>query len=313
MLRYEYKYFVPNSKLDLLRSLIKPFTVLDKFAASRPEQEYTVRSIYFDTPDFECYHTKIDGQKHRNKVRLRGYNKEKSSNTVFLEIKRKYEAPILKNRAPMRYAYAKSLFNGINPELFIKNSPKFEEARQNASRFMYNIHARKMKPVVCVIYEREPYLTAQEDPDNNLRITFDKNLRGTPYPTVDDLYREERARTAIQGIFILEVKFNKFYPVWMKPIVAMLGLVKESASKYCLCIDAHPSINVHRPFQTFSYGRIMGPSTKEKNEHRRKRLAKMKKKEKKKRKKEKKRLKALQKLANEQSNDSNDNSKTVVE
>jgi len=267
MLRYEYKYFVPNNKLDLLRGLIKPFTELDKFAASRPEQEYTVRSIYFDTPDFECYHTKIDGQKHRNKVRLRGYNKEKSTNTVFLEIKRKYEAPILKNRAPMKYGFAKSLFYGVNPELFIQNTEKFEEARNNASKFMYNIYARKMRPVVCVIYEREPYLSRSKDQSNNLRITFDKNLRGTPYPTVDELYREERSRSAIQGIFILEVKFNRYYPEWMKPIIGMLGLVKESASKYCLCIDAHPSIDVHRPYQTFSYGRITGPSTKDKYAH----------------------------------------------
>ena len=288
MLRFEYKYFVPNSKLDLLRSLIAPFTTLDKFAASRPEQEYTVRSIYFDTPDFECYHTKIDGQKHRNKVRLRGYNKEKSTNTVFLEIKRKYEAPILKNRAPMKYGFAKSLFHGVNPELFIKNTDKFEDARDNASKFMYNIYARKMRPVVCVIYEREPYLSKTEDKDNNLRITFDKNLRGTPYPTVDELYREERARTAIQGIFILEVKFNEYYPSWMKPIIAMLGLVKESASKYCLCIDAHPSIDVNRPLQTFSYGRITGPSTKDKKAYAKMIKEKLKKKQLKKAKKERK-------------------------
>ncbi len=288
MLRFEYKYFVPNNKLDLLRSLIAPFTTLDKFAASRPEQEYTVRSIYFDTPDFECYHTKIDGQKHRNKVRLRGYNKEKSTNTVFLEIKRKYEAPILKNRAPMKYGFAKSLFHGVNPELFIKNTDKFQDARDNASKFMYNVYARKMRPVVCVIYEREPYLSKTNDEGNNLRITFDKNLRGTPYPTVDELYREDRARTAIQGIFILEVKFNEYYPSWMKPIIAMLGLVKESASKYCLCIDAHPSIDVDRPLQTFSYGRITGPSTKDKKAHAKMLKEKLKKKQLKKKKKERK-------------------------
>ncbi len=288
MLRFEYKYFVPNSKLDLLRSLIAPFTTLDKFAASRPEQEYTVRSIYFDTPDFECYHTKIDGQKHRNKVRLRGYNKEKSTNTVFLEIKRKYEAPILKNRAPMKYGFAKSLFHGVNPELFIQNTDKFQDARDNASKFMYNVYARKMRPVVCVIYEREPYLSKTNDEGNNLRITFDKNLRGTPYPTVDELYREDRARTAIQGIFILEVKFNEYYPSWMKPIIAMLGLVKESASKYCLCIDAHPSIDVNRPLQTFSYGRITGPSTKDKKAYAKMLKEKLKKKRLKKKKKERK-------------------------
>ncbi|MEM8909775.1 MAG: VTC domain-containing protein, partial [Bacteroidota bacterium] len=73
MLRYEYKYYVPNEQLDVLRNMIHPFVQLDQFAASRKRKEYTVRSIYFETPDFECYRTKVAGLKHRNKVRLRGY------------------------------------------------------------------------------------------------------------------------------------------------------------------------------------------------------------------------------------------------
>ncbi|MEM9821021.1 MAG: polyphosphate polymerase domain-containing protein [Bacteroidota bacterium] len=264
MLRYEYKYFVPNSKLDLLRDMIKSFVYLDKFAASRKEKEYTVRSIYFETPDFECYRTKIAGLKHRNKVRLRGYNKEKSSNTVFLEIKRKYEAPILKNRAPVRFDYLKSLFNGVNPDLFIKNTPKFDEARDNARRFLFNVHSRKMKPVVNVIYEREPFLSIFDDPGNNLRVTFDKNLRSCPYPTIDELYDENRIAYANQGYFILEVKFNNYYPAWMKPVIAALGLRQQSASKYCLCIDAQPFINPTSRYDLFSFGRFFGKKKKKK-------------------------------------------------
>jgi len=125
-------------------------------------------------------------------------------------------------------------------------------------------------------------------------------LRATPYPTVDELYREERSRSAIQGIFILEVKFNRYYPEWMKPIIGMLGLVKESASKYCLCIDAHPSIDVHRPFQTFSYGRMTGPSTQDKKAHAKMIKAKMKKKQ---LKKEKKAIKKAARKAEKELND----------
>lgn len=257
MLRYEYKYFVPNNKIALLRKLIEPYTVLDDFADSRPEKEYTVRSIYFDTPSFESYHTKIEGEKHRNKIRIRGYNKGKGKSTVFLEIKKKYEAPILKHRAPMRFKDAKRLFKGGNPETLVAKNKKFENAIDDAKRFMYHVYARKMLPVVTVIYEREPYLSKFADDENNLRITFDKNLRACPYPRLKELYKEKRMLHVAKDYFIVEVKFNKAFPIWMKPIIEMLQLVKEPASKYCMSIDAHSTIDVHRKYQTYSYGSIL--------------------------------------------------------
>lgn len=256
MLRYEYKYYVHNSRLNQLREMISSFVYLDPFANSRPQKEYTVRSIYFDTPDFECYTTKIDGIKHRNKVRLRGYNLEDPKNTVFMEIKKKYEAPIMKHRAPMLFSDSLRLFEGEQIEKCVQNTKKFHQAQDDARRFMYHVHARKMKPVVTVIYEREPYLSIYEDKSNNLRITFDKNLRSVGYPRVHDLYTEKQVQYALRDHFILEVKFNKYYPSWMKAVIGSLGLHKESASKYCLCIDAHPKINLARRFDTFAYGRF---------------------------------------------------------
>jgi len=256
-LRYEYKYFVPMDKIDLLRKMIRPYTVLDKFADSQPDKHYTVRSIYFETPDFECYWTKLAHNKHRNKVRLRGYNLEDGKNLVFMEIKRKYEAPILKNRAPLLFEdFKKVLRNEKKLEDFLTNDGKMKNALDNSKRFFYNVYARKMKPVVTVIYEREPFLSAYNNPDNNLRITFDKNLRGCPYPTIDDLFSEKHVQYTLRGHFILEVKFNQFCPAWMKAIIGTLGLHKESASKYCMCIDAHNMIKTNNRFDTLSHGRM---------------------------------------------------------
>lgn len=251
MLRYEYKYYVPDNKIDLLRSMVSSFMVLDDYAASQPHNQYTVRSIYFDTPDFECYNTKIDGLKHRNKVRLRGYNLEGPENTVFLEIKRKYEGPILKNRAALKFKHVKEIFQSQSPDYFLKQYIQKPEAIKSAKRFFYHLHSRKMRPVVDVIYEREPYLSKVNNPINNLRITFDKNLRGTPFPSIDGLYSEENVRYAKKGFFILEVKFNNHYPTWMTPIISMLNLTKESASKYCICMDLHNIAMSRNRFGTF--------------------------------------------------------------
>lgn len=254
MLRYEYKYYVPNTKLNQLRKMIADFVTLDSFAAKQPQKEYTVRSIYFDTPNFECYWTKLAGIKHRNKVRLRGYNTEHADNTVFMEIKKKFEAPLLKNRAPLRYADALRIFKGADLDNFVKDSAKFAEASDNAKRFMYHLHTRRMRPVATIIYEREPYLSKFEDKENNLRITFDKNLRACAYPHIAELYQENQVQKVLAKHFILEVKFNQYYPTWMKAIVGSLQLKKESASKYCLGLDALNRINVNSKWDTFAYG-----------------------------------------------------------
>ncbi|MEA3445124.1 MAG: polyphosphate polymerase domain-containing protein [Bacteroidota bacterium] len=239
-LRSEIKYIVPIYKMGMLREMITPFVELDKFARGREGNHYTVKSIYFDSPQFYFYNEKIQHEKHRKKVRMRGYNDENPTNTVFMEIKRKYEGPIFKNRAPMEFQQALEILAGKNIDDYVKNSKKFPDATGNTKRFMYQMFKLNLRPVVNVIYEREPFLGKN---NGTIRVTFDKNLRSSPYPSVNDLYNEKRIRYALKEYFILEVKYNDYYPSWMKPIIGTLGLKKEPASKYTMCIDSHNMLN----------------------------------------------------------------------
>ena len=251
-MRFEYKYFVPYDRLDDLRRAVRPFVRLDPFAEKCGGQ-YTVKSIYFDTPSFSHYLTKVAGEPNRLKVRLRGYNDGGPDAPVFFEIKRKFEAPIRKNRAPARFSEAIQLFKGAEISDFIRR----EKWADDASRFFYQIHSRRMKPVVNVIYEREPFLTAATDPANDARITFDKNLRSVAWPTVEKLFDDEGARYVYNGCFVLEIKFNHYCPVWLKSVVEELQLRREAASKYTACIDCQPlQIHPNRPFQPLQKGRI---------------------------------------------------------
>jgi hypothetical protein len=239
-MRYEYKYYVPNIHFRKLKEVILPFLETDSFAV-KTGGEYTVRSIYFDTPDFDLYHTKLEGFKHRYKVRLRGYNNGDEDSLVFMEIKRKYEHPILKNRASATFGDVMNMFRGMPVEKVMEGKPA--HMTDNARRFFYQIYSHRMKPVVNVIYEREPYHSKFEDPDNNFRLTIDKNLRSSPYPDVADLFVDKRIQYALHNHFILEIKFNHYMPIWTKPLVAHMNLKRESASKYCICIDSHPDID----------------------------------------------------------------------
>ncbi|MEO6760718.1 MAG: polyphosphate polymerase domain-containing protein, partial [Saprospiraceae bacterium] len=161
-MRFEFKYLVPMEQYGALRTALLPFLEPDRFARKQPQGRYTVRSIYFDTPGFEMYHTKIDGIAHRLKVRLRGYNMGQDESTVFMEIKRKYEGPILKNRSDASFGLVKQLFAGAS---FDELADQIQNP-DNARRFFYQILSRNLRPVVNVIYEREPYLGKNPDMEN---------------------------------------------------------------------------------------------------------------------------------------------------
>jgi len=234
--------------------MIQPFVNLDENAKGRISNHYTVRSIYFDTPELHFYSEKIEGVPNRKKVRLRGYDTHEQSNgVVFTEIKRKYQIPILKNRAKMKYKDAIALFE---QKKHISEVLSKKAALENANRFFYYIGKLNLKPVVLVTYDREPYLSKTDD---TIRITLDKNLRSSSFPSLEDLYSED-LKVAMPDHFILEVKFNQYYPGWMKAIAHALNLRQVSASKYCITIDSHGFMNQSRKFKVISNAKLFKPN-----------------------------------------------------
>jgi hypothetical protein len=247
-MRFEFKYLVPIEQYESLKAVMLPFLKRDRFAQQQPKGLYTVRSIYFDTPGFEMYHTKIEGIAHRMKVRLRGYNIGDDNATVFMEIKRKYEGPILKNRSDASFGLVKQLFNRAS---FEDCAPHIHNP-DNARRFFYQILSHNLQPVVNVIYEREPFQANTVNIENDFRCTFDMHLRSVAYPKVEELYKEDHVCYAYPGFFILEIKFNQYCPAWVKPVIEDFQLRKEPASKYVGTIDSNPFINVMRHNDVFA-------------------------------------------------------------
>lgn len=239
-MRYEYKYIVHESKLESLREMVLPFVNLDEFIETSGNNQYSVRSVYFDTPRFDFYFEKIDGIKNRKKVRLRGYDKESADNTVFLEIKRKYEIPIVKYRAPIKFVDAIDMFKNTMINGHILKNDKFPKGYENSQRFFFQVFSKNLRPVVLITYEREAYLSKF---DKTVRVTFDKNLRSRAYPAIENIYSEDRLKRSLHNHFILEIKFNNHFPHWMSPVVARLGLHKQSASKYVISIDENRMVD----------------------------------------------------------------------
>src|SRR3989339_817453 len=236
--RLEYKYLVPKNLLPKLRAVVLTYMNYDPYAEIRPHKDYTVHSIYLDTTDLHCYREKYEGYKIRNKYRLRVYNERREDSLVFLEIKRKNENFIAKDRAKLYFKNLHLLFRSKNVEEYIMTRTDGGNDFEEANKFLYHYYSKQLKPTTLVVYEREAFVGKF---GYDLRITFDKNLRGLVYPEYDNIFNEQNLKAAFPDHFILEVKFHQTFPAWVPQMINRYGLQRISVSKYTNCIDINKS------------------------------------------------------------------------
>ena len=231
--RYEIKYLISDELAAQIRAHISPYTEADPYAAERPDQQYTVRSIYFDTSGFDFYYDKIDGLKIRKKLRLRVYNEFAEDAPAFLEIKRRYGRVVAKERTvlPLREAVP-ILVDRSMPDLTLEQS---FNGKKVIGRFFYNLISKDLRPTALITYEREAFVGRMDD---RVRVTLDKNVRSCMFPGLNQLFDDNDLRSFTDGRIILEMKFDGYMPKWFRNVVSRLGLRAQSVSKYCLGIEA---------------------------------------------------------------------------
>jgi len=86
--RYELKYVIPEQKALAIRDFLRCYLDVDNNCLGQPDLSYSVHSLYLDSPGMALYHSTINGDKNRFKLRIRFYN-EREDTPVFLEIKRR--------------------------------------------------------------------------------------------------------------------------------------------------------------------------------------------------------------------------------
>lgn len=240
MARLEYKYLVRNEHLSRFRSMIRPFVYSDGYASDGEIPEYTVRSIYFDTPTLRYYEEKIEGIDIRKKLRVRGYNNGCENSQVFLEIKRKNIQSVWKNRATILYKDLKRLFETGDIDTLVITDNGIPDSADNARRFLFHLYQHALQPVTLVSYEREAYIGQF---DRNFRLTIDKNLRSAVYPDMNSLFSEKNLIRCLPHHFVVEVKFPHRMPNWIHAILGTFGVRRQAVSKYCIGLERHKAID----------------------------------------------------------------------
>lgn len=252
-MRHELKYLVDVDDAETVRKVVRHFCPLDKHGLDRPSQAYTVRSIYFDSPQAAIFTHKVEGLHTRVKVRVRGYNDVDPESIVGLELKRKRADLSWKTRAHARLDRTASWL--ASTAAADERVSLFEPAElEAADYFHYVVNRYTLRPVCLVVYEREAYV-GHHDP--SLRITFDMNLRGKFVGSLLDL-GDSCPYPVFNRHFILEVKFDHHRPSWIRPVLAELGLTRRALSKYVFVMDRVARAERRTTDQVFSRLRSAG-------------------------------------------------------
>lgn len=217
-LRHEIKHQIaPREDLVLSGRLKKLFS---PDAHAGPNGEYLVTSLYFDTFADDALREKLSGLGKRVKFRLRYYGK--NPKVLRLEKKEKIGSLCKKQTAALTLEQAQALLQSDLGFLLDAQEPLCAE-------FYSRLQGEGLRPKAVVRYRREAYVY----PPGNVRITIDRDIRTGVGET--GFFEERLPLPALQGLSVLEIKYDAFLPEIVKMAVQVPNRQAAACSKYALC------------------------------------------------------------------------------
>lgn len=218
--RYEKKYLLDEATYREVRSRLVGHMVADKFGDS--DGSYTINNIYLDTDDDWFIRYSLQHPRYKEKLRLRCYGEPGNQSPVYFEIKKKVNRRVNKRRIVTTMPQALELIDTHQP-------PEVEgRNRQVLEEISYILDQRAPIPKVALFYDRRAYFVPE---DNDLRITFDKNIRARR-TELDFDHGSFGSLIIPPKHYIMEVKVGMAIPIWLAKIFSELGLSRVSFSKY---------------------------------------------------------------------------------
>jgi hypothetical protein len=227
MQRLELKYQISEEAALAVRDFIASYLEVDEFGATRPNFSYPVHSLYLDSPVLTTYHHTINGNKNRFKLRVRFYE-NRAAAPVYLEIKRRMNNAILKQRGAIRREALDAVLGGQLPEPgeMASSDPRHLAGLEAFVARMLELRAR---PVAHVAYQREAWMSRC---DNSVRVTMDREVLFEPEPTARLCATMTDPVVVFGRRVVLELKFTGRFPSWWHELVRVFNLRHSSAAKY---------------------------------------------------------------------------------
>ncbi len=216
--RCEKKFYISIAEYYYIKQLIQ--TLMEPDPHMRDKDRYYVRSLYFDSVDNVDYYSKLSGIEERKKIRLRIYDIDDAA--VKLEIKNRHGEYIEKESIVINKKDALSVISGDYSCLETYTDSVATKAHNIMTGLVY-------KPKVIVDYDREAYVY----PEHNVRVTFDKYIRGA---FSDRLFDGNIGMVPIirEPILVMEVKYDRILPEFIKQAISSAISHHSAISKYCM-------------------------------------------------------------------------------
>lgn len=214
--RHEWKHEISYADLLTLRTRLGALMRRDGHTGG----VYTIRSLYFDTPDDRALREKLDGTDRREKFRIRCYN----GDPTFLRLEKKSKRGGLcaKQSARLTADEAERILRGELSWMPSDTRPLVTE--------LYAKMRSGLRPKTVVEYTREAFVF----PAGNVRATLDYNIR-TGLSSTDFLRPGFVTVPAGDAPILLEVKWDEFLPDCIRAAVGLTGRHAAAFSKYAQC------------------------------------------------------------------------------
>lgn len=212
--RVEQKYILDRIQYEQILKEIEDFIEKDKYFYS------DICSVYFDTKDSDLIIQAMERPEYKEKFRLRSYGTVTINDKVFLEIKKKFKEETSKRRVEISL---KDFWNYYNKNVFPRNCD--EEIMKEID---YGFKKYKLVPKIFICYERYSYCGKK---NNNLRITFDFNIRYRE-DNLDLLTKNDTKKLMDKELYIMEVKTLDSMPFWLIRVLNNLKIYPMGFSKY---------------------------------------------------------------------------------
>ncbi len=231
--RYEVKHLVPLAIRDTMLAAAGDAVIPDPHgrALEGGGSGYIVHSTYFDTPDLMDYTSRLAEHRVRLRTRIRTYGAPGDHAPVFLELKRKLDDQVIKQREKVCDADTWATFGDAPWEHLYED--KRPAVRAIAQRFGSIVAERGLVPWVSVHYHREVYIDVRPDA-GRVRLTIDRQITGSTRPNTCDLYPKADFALFPDDLCVVELKFAGTEPLWMRRLARELGLRPEPISKFAL-------------------------------------------------------------------------------
>lgn len=212
--RWELKYLVNERQRTFLEEAFRSRMTPDFHGES------TICNIYYDTPDFRLIRQSLEKPVYKEKLRMRSYGPAAADQTVFLELKKKYQGIVYKRRIEIPQQAAVNFLRGDAP---LPTDSQIGREIAYTAKFYGNLVS-----AVHLSYDRQAFF-ANDDP--GVRATFDRNicwrteeLSLTAQPGGEELLRPCQS--------LMEIKTGSAIPLWLVELLDAQNIRQVTFSKY---------------------------------------------------------------------------------